>query len=67
MGPILGTEMSAEGREDGRPTHRYGDPEWRDLRPNGDSAAAKKAFAAATAQSKNGRHFTAPAHRSVDV
>jgi hypothetical protein len=66
MGPILATEM-AEGREDGRSAQRHGDQEWRDRRPNLDSAAAKKAFAA---QPRNGsktyQNFP-QAHRVVDV
>ena len=50
-GPILDTELM-EGREDGH--QRYGDKEWRDRRPNADSA--KKAFAAVPRN-----------HRVVDV
>lgn len=50
-GPVLATELPEVG-EDGH--ERYGDKEWRDRRPNADSA--KKAFAAAPRS-----------HRIVDV
>ncbi len=50
-GPVVASEAT-EGREDGY--QRHGDTEWRDRRPNADSA--KKAFAAVPRS-----------HRIVDV
>jgi hypothetical protein len=67
MGPILGTEM-AEGREDGRGSaQRYGDQEWRDRRPNADSTAAKKAFAAQPRNVSKTYQNYPPTNRAVDV